>query len=188
MVQSPAIITVDDKTRKEVEGNLTKQREQAEAQMTSFEQHMRHIESVEQLVSGRPENVKQAINTAIDANIELLESHRKTLLEKVESRHEADMKNIWSQKEHVAMVTAGLKSALSFSERVLQCSSNPELLSLAPQACSRLEELNSLTWEPRKLNHIKKTNIHFTCKELSPALRTFGSLQETLYNGNDRIH
>ena len=102
----------DDKTRKEVEGNLTKQREQAEAQMTSFEQHMRHIESVEQLVSGRPENMKQAINTAIDANIELLESHRKTLLEKVESRHEADMKNIWSQKEHVAMVTAGLKSAL----------------------------------------------------------------------------
>ena len=178
---------IDDKTRREVEGNLTKQKEQAEAQKTNFEQHMRHIESVEQLVSGRPEKVKQAINTAIDANIELLESRRKTLLEKVESRHEADMKNIWSQKEHVAMVTAGLKSALSFSERVLQCSSNPELLSLAPQASSRLGELHSLTWEPGELNHIKKTSIHFTCEELSPSLRTFGSLQETLMETTESI-
>ena len=83
---------INDKTRREVEGKLTELKEQAEAQMTSFEQHMRHIESVERLVSGRPEKVKQAINTAIDANIALLESRRKSLLEKVESRHEADMK------------------------------------------------------------------------------------------------
>ena len=171
---------IDDRTRREVDRKLTKQKEQAEVQLTSFEQHMRHVESVEQLVSGRPEKVKQAINTAIDANIALLESRRKTLLEKVESKHEADMKNIWSQKEHVAMATLGLKSALRFSERVLQCSSNPELLSLAPQACSRLEELNSLTWEPDKLHHIKKTNVHFTCKELSHSLKYFGSLEEKI--------
>jgi len=86
------------------------------------------------------------------------------------------MKTIWAQKEHVAIVAAGLRSALNFSERLLQCSSNPELLSLAPQACSRLEELNSITWEPGQLNRIKKSNIYFTCKELS--LLTFGSLNE----------
>ena len=105
---------IDDKTRREVERKLREEREQADKKLISFEQHMRHIESVEQLVSNRPEKVKQAINATVDANIALLESRRKTLLEKVESRHETDMKNIWSQKEYVAMVTLGLKSALSF--------------------------------------------------------------------------
>ena len=126
----------------------------------SFEQHMRHVESAEELVRVRPEKLRQAINTAIDANIAQLESRRQVLLEQVENRHD-DMKTIWAQKEHVVMVTAGLESALSFSERVLQCTNNPELLSLAPQACSRLEQLNSLTWEPGELNRIKKNSVPF---------------------------
>ena len=38
--------------------------------------------------------------------------------------------------------------------------------------------MHALTWESDKLNHIKKTSVHFTCKELSPSLRTFGTLQK----------
>jgi len=41
----------------------------------SFEQHMRHVESAEELVQVRPEKLRQAINTAIDTNIAQLESH-----------------------------------------------------------------------------------------------------------------
>ena len=62
----------------------------------NFEQYMRHVESVEELVRVRPEKLQQAINTAIDTNIAQLESRRQTLLGQIESRLD-DMKTVGVQ-------------------------------------------------------------------------------------------
>ena len=174
--QNHQLRSIDDATRTEVEEQLKTLKGQGEEKMANFEQHLRQLKSVEALVSERPKKLQSAINSAIDASIAQLEKRRKNLLQEVQNNHETNMKQIWSEKDVVKRVTVGLKSAIDFSEKVLQCSSNSELLCLAPQVCSRLLELHSQNWTPDGINHIKRTSYHFKHWEIAPSLKKFGAL------------
>ena len=134
--------------------------------MVNFEHHLKHLKSVEALVGARVEKLQAAVNKAIDEaineNTALLEQRRKALLEEVEKKHDTDMKKVWSQKDQVERVILGLGSALKFSGRVRQCSSNPEALRLASQACSRMNELKTQTWVPDEMTRIKQNSLEFS--------------------------
>ena len=163
-----------DTVRKDIEKKLMQACEQGEEQMVNFEQHLKHLKSVESLVGARVEKLQAAINKAIDANIALLEQRRKALFEEVKVKHDADMKKVWSQKDQVERVILGLKSALKFSGRVRQCSSNPESLSLASQACSRINELKTQKWAPDEMTNIKQNSLEFSHTMLSNHFTKFG--------------
>ena len=169
-----------DAVRKDIEKKLTQACEQGEEQMVNFEQHLKHLKSVESLVDARVEKLQAAINEAIDANIALLEQRRKALFEEVKVKHDADMKKVWSQKDQVERVILGLKSALKFSGRVKQCSSNPEALSLASQAYSRMNELKTQKCAPDEMTRIKQSSLEFSHQMISIHLSKFGFIKPTI--------
>ena len=156
-----------DAVRKDLEQKLTQASEEGEEQSVIFEQHLKHLKSVESLVGARVKKSQAAINEAIDANIALLEQRRKALFEEVKKKHDTDMKKVWSQKDKVERVILGLKSALKFSGRVGQCTINPEALGLASQAYSRMNELQKQTWTPDEMTCIKQNGLEFSHPMLS---------------------
>ena len=168
-----------DTVRKDIEKKLTQACKQGEEQMVNFEQYLKHLKSVEALVSARVEKLQAAINKAIDANIALLEQRRKALFEEVKEKHDTDMKKVWSQKDQVERIILGLKSALKFSGRVRQCSSNPEALGLASQACSRMNELKTQKWAPDEMTRIKQNGLEFSHPMLSNHFTKFGFVKPT---------
>ena len=168
-----------DAVRKDLEQKLTQASEEGEVQSVIFEQHLKHLKSVESLVGARVEKSQAAINEAIDANIALLEQRRKALFEEVKEKHDTDMKKVWSQKDKVERVILGLKSALKFSGRVRLCTINPEALSLASQAYSRLNELQKQTWTPDEMTCIKQNGLEFSHPMLSHHFNKFGFVKPT---------
>ena len=162
-----------DAVGKDLEQKLPQACEEGEEQLVNFEQHLKHLKSVESLVRARVEKSQAAINEAIGANIALLEQRRKALLGKVNKKHDTDMKKVLSQKDQVERVILGLKSALKFSARVRQCSSNPEALGLASQACSRMNELKTQKWAPDEMTRIKQNSLEFSHPMLSKHFTKF---------------
>ena len=174
-----------DAVRKEIEQKLTQACEKGGKKMVNFEHHLKHLKSVEALVGARVEILQAAVNKAIDEaineNTALLEQHRKALLEEVKKKRDTDMKKVWSQKDQVERVILGLGSALKFSGRVRQCSSNPEALRLASQACSRMNELKTQTWVPDEMSRIKQNSLEFSHPIVfSNHFTNFGSIKPTI--------
>ena len=172
-----------DALRKDLEQKLTQACEEGEELMVNFEQHLKHLKSVEALVSARVEKLQAAINKAIDTNIALLEQRRKALFEEVKEKHDTDMKKVWSQKDQVERIILGLKSALKFSGRVRLCSNNPEALGLASQACSRMNELKTQKWAPDEMTRIKQSSLEFSHQMISIHLTKFGFIKPTIQSG-----
>ena len=177
-----------DEVGKDLEQKLTQACEQGEKKMVNFEQHLKHLKSVEVLVGARFEKSQAAINKAFDANIALLEQRRKDIFEEVKEKHDADMKKVWSQKDQVERVILGIKSALKFSGRVRRCSSNPEALSLASQAYSRMNELQIQTWTPDEMTNIKQNSLEFSHPMMSNDFTKFGSVKPTMQSLKTFIH
>lgn len=157
--------------QKDVEEMLEAPMQHGISQIKDFEQHLKHLKSIEALVCGRIEKLESAINKAIDSEISKLEKRRKALFEEAQGQ----MKKIWSQKDEVEMVVLGLKSALKLSRRVKTCSRDPEAIGLASQACSKLNELRQQKWSaPASL---WQSGLQFSHQSISIHLNKFGYLK-----------
>ena len=126
--------------------------------------------------------MKSAINKTFDTLTATLESRRAHLLTKAESKCNGHLKEVWAQKEQVHTMMVGLKSALGFTQRAIQCN-DVEMLSLSAQAVFRLKQLEEAKWDPSVVGRVENTALHFTVGEHTAYLQKIGKLDECTEKG-----
>ncbi len=125
-----------------------------------------------------PDQLKTAINGTFDALVATLETRRAQLLKEAETSCTANIKKVWSQKEVVERAVVGLETTVGFTERVPQCSSDAEFLSLSPQASSRLKHLMGTKWDVETVGRLEDTKREFVGGNHTAYLQNIGQLRD----------
>ena len=177
---------INEDTRIEVQDKLKTLGKQAQQKLAECERNLEYIKEVEEVVADHPASVQTAINGTFDSLVATLEARRLQLLKEAEGRSNKDLKEIWVQKEFVEATAVSLSSALTFTERILLCSRDIELLSLSPQAIGRLKELKDQKLNQAAVETIDVSKVNFVPGDHTAYLKRIGELEE----GTDiaRIH
>ena len=130
---------INEDVRREAQTKLKTLCKQAQKQLAKFEENLKRIKEVEEVVAGRPTRLQATINETFDSFAATLEARRLELLKEAEGSSHKNLKEIWAQKEFVKAKVVSLGSALTFTDRTLSCSRDIELLSMSTQATQGAE-------------------------------------------------
>ncbi len=152
---------VDTATREEVETKLKTELDRSKAKLTDLREGLGYIKRVEQQLGAQPDELKKAINATFDSLVATLETRRAQLLKETDAKCSGDLKKVWSQREVVEIAVVDLETTVGFTERVLECASDAEFLSLSPQAFTRLSHLETTKWEVDTVCDLEETKREF---------------------------
>ena len=149
--------SIDTKVRKEAQTILKGLIKEADTKLTEFEQNLQYISAVEKNKCEQTAPLKAQIDKEVDSLIAQLEARRAELHKEVDTATTTDQKELWAQKEYHETNIVGLKGALSFARRSLNCEEDTELLTLCSQVSTRLKVLSQLKWDSQPTEEIEMT-------------------------------
>ena len=157
--QGHTFASINRETRNEVEQILKDMSRNAQATLAEFSRNLNYVNEVEKVTTAHTIKLKAEINAVFDRHVTALERHRAKLLEEADSKCNASLKEVWSQKEHVERIVEDASSTLRFTERSQQCESDIEMLSLAAQAIPRLEGMRGIKWDSTAVSQVERKYI-----------------------------
>ena len=113
-----------------------------------LEAYLEFMKSIEKARKDHSTCLEKKINDAFDSYIAKLESHRKQLLEKEAKSQDADLKQIWAQKDFVQVTLASIDSSMHYAAQLCGCSSDLDMLAMSNQAIHQLANLGKVKWTP----------------------------------------
>ena len=114
------------------------------------------------------------ITTTFNGYIKQMEAHRNKLLQQVQTSKQADMKQIWAQKQFIETTLTGIESALCYADRLCGCSSDTVMLAMRSEATAQFDSLQSSQWDTTKL----KLSTPHLFQKTSPQIEASGRLNE----------
>ena len=154
--QGHTFASINKETRSEVEQFLKDMSRNAQTILTEFNRNLNYVNEVEKVTTAHTIKLKAEINAVFDRHVTALEQHRAKLLEEADSKCNASLKEVWSQKEYVERIVQDTTSTLRFTERSQQCKSDIEMLSLATQAIPRLKGMNGISWDSTTVSEVER--------------------------------
>jgi len=167
---------VDSKTHTQMETQLKSLVDEAQKKLEKLEENLQYIEEVEKEVLSRPTELKSVINNTFDSLVASFQSRRAELLKEADNTCNEDLKEVWAQKEYIEMTVTGLRSALNFAQRSLQCKNYRELLTLTAQTIARLKTLREVEWDPSNTEAIVRTSLRFIQEAPTCDLKQIGKI------------
>ena len=157
--QGHTFASINREIRNKVEQILKDMSRNAQATLAEFSRNLNYVNEVEKVTTAHTIKLKDEINAVFDRHVTALERHRAKLLEEADSKCNASLKAVWSQKEHVERIVEDASSTLRFTERSQQCESDIEMLSLAAQAIPRLEGMRDINWDSTAVSQVERKYI-----------------------------
>ena len=154
--QGHTFASVNKETHSEVEQVLKDMSRNAQTILAEFNRNLNYVNEVEKVTTAHTVKLKTEINAVFDRHVTALEQHRAKLLEEADTKCNASLKVVWSQKEYVERIVEDIGSALRFTERSQQCESDIEMLSMATQAIPRLKGMNGISWDSTTVNEVER--------------------------------
>lgn len=154
--QGHTFASINKETRSEVEQVLKDMSRNAQTILAEFNKNLKFVNEVEKVTTAHTIKLKAEINAVFDRHVTTLEQHRAKLLEEADTKCNASLKEVWSQKEYVERIVQDIGSTLRFTERSQQCESNIEMLSMAAQAIPRLKGMNSISWDSTTVSEVER--------------------------------
>ena len=130
--------------QKQVEASV----EMVAAKRKELETHLEFVKNIEKSRENHSKVLEREINDAFDSYIAKLQSHRKQLLEKEMKSKDANLKQIWAQKDFIEMTLASIDSSLHYAARLCGCSSDLDMLAMSNKAVQQLANLGKVEWNP----------------------------------------
>ena len=158
--QTHKLATVNDKTRQQIQREVTLLLKQSMAKQREMITAKEYIESAEGFVLERSEKLKVTINAAYMKMFKALEKMQKEHLKRAEAVCSSNLKTVWAEKDHVQQICISLQSAINFAKRNFRCG-NSEFLRMSTQLLSRLKEINGVQWSESHLEKLLFTGLKF---------------------------
>ena len=130
--------------QKQVEASV----EMVATKRKELETHLGYMKNIEKSREYHSKALKGKINDAFDSYIAKLQSHRKQLLEKEMKSNDADLKQIWAQKDFIEMTLASIVSSMHYAAQLCDCSSDLDMLAMSDYAIQQLATLEKMEWNP----------------------------------------
>ena len=113
-----------------------------------LETHLEFMKNIEKSREDHSKVLEKKINDAFDSYIAKLQSHRKQLLKREMKSKDADLKQIWAQKDFVKMTLASIDSSMHYAAQLCGCSSDLDMLAMSDKAIQQLTNLGKVEWNP----------------------------------------
>ena len=175
--QGHTFALVNKETCTKVEQILKDMSRDAQTILTEFNRNLNYVNEVEKVTTAHTIKLKAEINAVFDRHVTALEHHRAKLLEEADTKCNASLKEVWSQKEYVERIVEDIGSALRFTERSQQCESDIEMLSMATQAIPRLKGMKDINWDSTTVSEVER-KYTFLKEGKYPDIRNMERLEE----------
>ena len=113
-----------------------------------LESHLELLKRIEKSRQDHSTFLEKQVNDAFDSYIAKLQSHRKQLLEQEMKSKDADLKQIWAQKNFVEMTLVSIDSSMHYTTQLCGCSSDLDMLAMSDKAIQQLTNLGKVEWNP----------------------------------------
>ena len=130
--------------QKQVEASV----EMVATKQKELETQLELLKSIEKSRQDHSTFLENKVSDAFDSYIAKLQSHRKQLVEQEMKSKDADLKQIWAQKDFVKMTLASIDSSMHYAARLCGCSSDLDMLAMSDKAVQQLANLGKVEWNP----------------------------------------
>ena len=142
---------VINEVRAEIQKELEKQISELHTKGVEFQDHQKSTENLLRISNEAAKSSKKEINKACDGLIQAIESRRAQLLSDVNKLHEAEMKQITTESESVALSLLRISDSIRFMRQLLDNGDAVEVINVSDQTSQTLSSLASMTCDASTL-------------------------------------
>ena len=152
---------ISSKTRKEVDEKLTSLSTTVDKKLRIQVENLKYVTRVEKATSNMATDIQQKISQTFDSYEAELKARREGLLEESETKCNAKMKVLWSERDSLERTIADMTTTQNFTSRVRNCRNDTEFLQLTSQVLPRLRKLDSVEWDNDVVEDIEHYSLDF---------------------------
>ena len=164
--------------RSEAQQQLQELVKETKKRLVEFKGYNEHLAEVREYRSVVSLACKQELNTVFDQMVKSIEARRKALLKELEALSQSDEKILNAEADYLELALARFSNSIQFTEKLLDCEDDVEMMLMSTQAKPALESLQQLTWDKKKVQ-CKPMKVCFDQKVLTKC-KSIGCLLHSL--------